>query len=177
MQLALASVISGQVIATQARWTDDGQRIVTDAIVETDAGDRLTVSELGGVKDGLGQISMPGPALLEPGMRVDVDAHDGATLTGAHMMVVDDARVVRVADSGAFVREGPTPAGNYLFWPNGCIFMSYDAAGTTELAARNTFVIDPEGKIVKVYSSVNPNKHSQEVLSALDELQKRASAK
>jgi peroxiredoxin Q/BCP len=49
--------------------------------------------------------------------------------------------------------------------------------GTTEVAARNTFLIDPDGKIVKVYSSVNPNKHSQEVLSALDELQKRASAK
>jgi len=49
--------------------------------------------------------------------------------------------------------------------------------GTTEVAARNTFVIDPDGKVVKVYSSVNPNKHSQEVLSALDELQKRASAK
>jgi hypothetical protein len=141
VQLALASVISGQVITTQARWTDDQQRIVTDAVVETDTGDRVTVSELGGMLDGIGQISMPGPMLLEPGMRVDVDAHDAATLAGAHMLVVDDANLVRIADSGAFVREGPTPSFNYLFWPNGCIFMSYDAAGTTELAGDTEFPI------------------------------------
>ena len=40
------------------------------------------------------------------------------------------------------------------------------------LAARNTFLIDPKGKIVKVYVKVNPTPHSTEVLSALDELQK-----
>jgi peroxiredoxin Q/BCP len=45
--------------------------------------------------------------------------------------------------------------------------------GVTELAARNTFIIDPQGKIVKNYTSVNPNKHSEEVLAALDELQKK----
>ena len=44
-----------------------------------------------------------------------------------------------------------------------------------EIAARNTFIIDPQGKIQRVYSSVNPNQHSQEVLAALDELQKSAS--
>jgi peroxiredoxin Q/BCP len=45
--------------------------------------------------------------------------------------------------------------------------------GVTEVAARNTFIIDPQGKIVKNYTSVNPNKHSEEVLAALDELQKK----
>jgi peroxiredoxin Q/BCP len=44
--------------------------------------------------------------------------------------------------------------------------------GSNEIAARNTFIIDPEGKIVNVYTGVNPNKHSQEVLTALDEIQK-----
>jgi peroxiredoxin Q/BCP len=39
-----------------------------------------------------------------------------------------------------------------------------------EIAARNTFIIDPQGKIVRTYASVDPNKHSQEVLAALDEL-------
>jgi peroxiredoxin Q/BCP len=41
-------------------------------------------------------------------------------------------------------------------------------------AARHTFLIDPSGKIVKVYTSVNPFRHSEEVLAALDQLQKRA---
>lgn len=45
-----------------------------------------------------------------------------------------------------------------------------------EIAARNTFVIDPEGKIVRSYVSVDPKKHSEEVLATLDELQKRSSA-
>jgi peroxiredoxin Q/BCP len=42
----------------------------------------------------------------------------------------------------------------------------------TSRAARNTFLIDPSGKIVKVYVKVNPTPHSEEVLAALDELQK-----
>jgi peroxiredoxin Q/BCP len=48
--------------------------------------------------------------------------------------------------------------------------------GIVKIAARNTFIIDPEGKIERVYSKVDPNKHSQEVLAALDELHKSASA-
>ena len=43
--------------------------------------------------------------------------------------------------------------------------------GTTR-AARNTFLIDPKGKIAKVYVKVNPTPHSEEVLAALDEMQK-----
>jgi peroxiredoxin Q/BCP len=42
------------------------------------------------------------------------------------------------------------------------------------VAARNTFLIDPHGKIVKVYVQVNPTGHSTEVLAALAELQKGA---
>ncbi len=40
------------------------------------------------------------------------------------------------------------------------------------VAARNTFLIDPKGVIRKVYTKVNPNPHSAEVLAALAELQK-----
>jgi len=38
-------------------------------------------------------------------------------------------------------------------------------------AARNTFIIDPSGVVRKIYRGVKPNGHSQEVLSALSELQ------
>jgi thioredoxin-dependent peroxiredoxin len=44
--------------------------------------------------------------------------------------------------------------------------------GVTQMAARHTFIVDPQGKIARTYMSVEPNKHSQEVLAALDELQK-----
>jgi len=43
--------------------------------------------------------------------------------------------------------------------------------GVVQMAARHTFLIDPQGKISRVYSSVNPSQHSQELLSALDEVQ------
>jgi peroxiredoxin Q/BCP len=45
--------------------------------------------------------------------------------------------------------------------------------GVAKFAARHTFVIDANGKIAKVYTSVDPVKHSAEVLSELDQLQKR----
>lgn len=45
-----------------------------------------------------------------------------------------------------------------------------------KFASRHTFLIDPNGKIARVYTSVDPSKHSAEVLSALDELQKSGSA-
>jgi len=37
----------------------------------------------------------------------------------------------------------------------------------TKIAARNTFLIDPQGKIVKEWMGVDPNRHSEEVLAEL----------
>ena len=44
--------------------------------------------------------------------------------------------------------------------------------GVVQIAARNTFIINPEGKVAKVYGGVNPAHHSDEVLADLDRLQK-----
>ena len=43
-----------------------------------------------------------------------------------------------------------------------------------KFASRHTFIIDPAGKIARVYTNVDPSRHSQEVLTALDELQKNS---
>ena len=40
----------------------------------------------------------------------------------------------------------------------------------TKLAARHTFIIDPQGKIARVFADVKPAAHSREVLAALDVL-------
>lgn len=37
----------------------------------------------------------------------------------------------------------------------------------TKIAARNTFLIDPSGRIAKVWMGVSPSKHSEEVLAEL----------
>jgi peroxiredoxin Q/BCP len=44
--------------------------------------------------------------------------------------------------------------------------------GVAQIAARHTFIVDPQGKIMRSYMTVDPNAHSQEVLAALDELEK-----
>jgi peroxiredoxin Q/BCP len=45
--------------------------------------------------------------------------------------------------------------------------------GVVKFASRHTFLINPEGKIAKVYTDVDPKKHSDEVLAALADLQKK----
>jgi len=42
-----------------------------------------------------------------------------------------------------------------------------------KLSARNTFIIDPQGKIAKVFPAVKVAKHSEEVLAALADMQKK----
>ena len=42
-----------------------------------------------------------------------------------------------------------------------------------DVAARNTFLVDPQGTIRKVFLKVDPNPHSKEVLEALADLQKK----
>jgi peroxiredoxin Q/BCP len=44
--------------------------------------------------------------------------------------------------------------------------------GVMKLSARHTFLIDPTGKVRKVWTDVDVKKHSDEVLAALDELGK-----
>jgi peroxiredoxin Q/BCP len=46
--------------------------------------------------------------------------------------------------------------------------MTYNNA---KYSARHTFLIDPHGKVQKVWLEVKPDKHSEEVLAALTELQ------
>lgn len=46
----------------------------------------------------------------------------------------------------------------------------YGSLNQRGMASRNTFLIDPKGKIAKVWTGVNPAKHSEEVLVALEEM-------
>jgi peroxiredoxin Q/BCP len=48
--------------------------------------------------------------------------------------------------------------------------MEYNGA---KLSARNTFIVDPQGKIAKVFEKVKVAAHSEEVLAALASLQKQ----
>jgi peroxiredoxin Q/BCP len=49
--------------------------------------------------------------------------------------------------------------------------------GVKKLSARHTFLVNPQGVIVKEFMDVEPGKHSEEVLAALTELQQSPSVK
>ena len=56
----------------------------------------------------------------------------------------------------------------------GIVSKAYDSLNnfmSLKSAKRNTFIIDPEGKIAKIYLSVKPSTHSQMVLNDLNQLQ------
>jgi len=56
----------------------------------------------------------------------------------------------------------------------------YDSVMThndAKLSARHTFLIDPQGKVQRVWLEVKPDKHSEEVLAALTQLQGATASK
>src|SRR5882672_2073502 len=52
--------------------------------------------------------------------------------------------------------------------------MTYNDA---KFSARHTFLIDPQGKVQKIWLEVKPDKHSEEVLAALTALQGASASK
>lgn len=63
-----------------------------------------------------------------------------------------------LSDTGKKVVEEYGSLGNYMGY---------------KIANRNTFLINPEGKIVKLWTKVDPAHHSQQVLAALHEFENR----
>src|ERR1043165_4917619 len=134
-----AMTIDGDVVAVHSHWVSDGSRIVTEATVLTPDGTEVVVSQLGGSVDGIGQISWPGPAPLELGMRVAVAAHRDVDLEQREHVLLDSVKVLDYPPG--YVRTGPTKAGKYLFWESGCVFVSVGAEGTTAIAGDAEFDI------------------------------------
>lgn len=132
--------VEGIVQETTSHWTADGDRIVTEATIDTPDGP-VVVSQLGGHVDGLTMRVFDGDEPLVKGMRVAVAAHRDVDLSQREHVLVDGVKVLAYPEG--FVRTGPTKAGHYLYWESGCVFVRVDAAGTKELAGDTEFgVID-----------------------------------
>lgn len=50
------------------------------------------------------------------------------------------------------------------------LYGSLTNLAVVKFSSRHTFLIDPAGRIAKVYTSVDPADHSTEVIAALDQL-------
>jgi thioredoxin-dependent peroxiredoxin len=91
----------------------------------------------------------------------------GAVILGVSVDTVDSHKQFCTKDSLHFT---------LLADPNKKVVEQYGSLGNfgpMQIAMRNTFLINPEGKIVKVWTKVNPNVHSPEVLAAIGEMEKK----
>jgi hypothetical protein len=132
--------ITGEVVSARGRFADRGRLIVTDVVLRADDGAEVALVQLGGRAGGLGQRTLPGPALLEAGLRVTVSVRPGQDAGGRPVRVVEGVQL-DPAGPLPFVRTGPTAAGNYLYWRSGCIFLTFDAAGTSHLPGDQEFEV------------------------------------
>ena len=55
--------------------------------------------------------------------------------------------------------------------PDGGVLRAYGVRGITGHAKRVSFLIDGEGRVLKVYPKVSPSKHAAEVLADLEALE------
>jgi MYXO-CTERM domain-containing protein len=139
--------VSGEVVSSVGRWTADGSRVVTDSVIRTADGTTVTVSQLGGSADGFGMITIPGPPLLDVGMKATVTAHPASTARNRQVLVVDAVTVDALPPAGKqatrkFVRNGPTNGGgNFLAWASGCVQITYADEGTSHVAGDGEFTV------------------------------------
>ncbi len=135
---APAADLTGEVVATRARWTSDGGRIVTEVEVRGADGRMHTVSQLGGRVDGLAMRIIPGPPPLVVGDQVALVTRAGRTGAGAAVTVVEAATITIPARTD-FVRTGPTTSGRYLRWASGCAQLAVDETGTNQVPGDGEF--------------------------------------
>ncbi len=86
-----------------------------------------------------------------------------AVILGVSVDTVDSHKQFCTKDSLTF---------NLLADPDKTVVEKYGSLGNfgpMVIANRNTFLINPDGKIVKVWTKVNPNVHSDEVLGAISQ--------
>ncbi len=91
---------------------------------------------------------------------------DNAVILGVSVDTVDSHKQFCTKDGLTF---------HLLADPQHKVVDEYGSLGSymgLQIANRNTFLIDPQGKIVKEWTKVDPTHHSEEVLAAIAELKK-----
>lgn len=137
--LARPVAVEGTVVVAKSRWTKDGTRIVTEAVVRTADGAEVAVSQFGGSVDGLTMRTFPGPEPLREGMRVAVAGKERLDTSGRMHAAVESVRVLYMPPE--FVRTGPTKAGKYLFWESSCVYVTASAEGTKAIPGDGEFAV------------------------------------
>jgi hypothetical protein len=127
------------VVGTQSRWTADGRRIVTDAVVRRADGSEVQVRQSGGTVDGIGMRVFPAAPLLRTGDRVRAQV-SGGWVRAAQISNRAAPYSVRPPTQLGYVRT-TNKFGARLYWSSGCVYITYDADGTSHLNGTEEFTI------------------------------------
>lgn len=133
--------LQGVVVASQARRTADGTRIVTESTIEQPDGTRLTVTQRGGEVEGFGMFVHDAAPLLRRDDRVELRARASRTSRGEPAWTVSlvsrlerprpsDPQGLRLLHARELTKETQEP----MRWASGCIYVTLDAAGTSHVA-------------------------------------------
>ncbi len=100
--------------------------------------------------------------------RIDTFEQRGVTIIG----ISDDP----IEDLAAFAEKHELPF-DLLSDPDGEVGRAYDSYGEKNMFGRtfdgmfrNTYIVGPDGTIVRAFEGVSPDEHADEILAALDEL-------
>lgn len=123
----------GLVEQTSSRWTTDGDLIVTDVVVATPDGQRVTLTLPGGSVDGIGMAFSHHDARLAPGDEVVLVAEPHG-LRAQRVARAPVAAAAPHADGAPrFGVQRTSRSGRPLYHASGCLDFVYDGRGTSQL--------------------------------------------
>ncbi len=123
---AAASPVGGEVVGARGRWR--GDRIVTDVTVRLADGRQVSFTQPGGSVDGIGMRQWPAPPRLRAGDRVDLDLDLDRAGPETAPRILNFVRTTNEYDSP-------------LYWSSGCVFITYNDAGTIHVAGTQEFAV------------------------------------
>ncbi len=153
-QETLSRTVSGSVLSADARLTSDGSTIVTEAVIRTNEGEEIPVTQVGGEVGELKMEVIPGPNVLRAGTLVTVALNGSRTVEKTLAWTLleilseqQDEKSPLPENSSQRYARSVSEEGHNLYWPSGCVYLTYDASGTSALETDYEFrVLD---KVVK----------------------------
>lgn len=137
---------SGTVVSSHSRWARGGRDIVTESVLRTADGHEITVHQLGGSVDGIGERLEPSPPLLQVGDQVTAQVRLARDLRGRVTRVVrglyapgQAGALATGGEPAPFVRTVATKTRVPLAWESSCAQITYQDAGTTDIAGDAEF--------------------------------------
>jgi hypothetical protein len=145
-----ADLLTGEVVSATSRWARGGTAIVTESVLRLDDGGEVTVRQLGGSVDGIGMVTIPGPAVLAAGDRISAEVALARDLAGRQSRLVrrlwlapEPGTAGSSATGGGrmpFVRTVATRTREPLAWESSCAIITFHADGTTHVEGNGEFI-------------------------------------